>query len=690
MLLAIAVTATLVAALIDLRVPQAHRAVLELQPGAVDATAGVALAAAGMVVLRRYPRHTLGRLMSAFGAWWALDGVASSWLAYATTHHPALPGASAAFVVYQRLGAGLVLLLPLVLLLFPDGKLPSGWWRGASLLSLGLTSLLPLALLAAPSAIAQATSESSPLPAPLRALNLEALYLPLPDAVWTGVLLVAQLSLPLSLVTPFVVVVRRYRAVTGIDRARMRWLLWAAVVDLLVMLTFRLLPNWFGAAGLTIAVILTAGSVAIGIVRPDLVDVDRLLGGTLVYGLLLALTFVLDLLVLGGAGRLLGPRLNEGERLVIAVFAVAILYAQLRHRLWRLVRRWVIGDRDDPYHVMSGLAERLERTDDSEAQLVTLARTVAQAFRTPYVGVEITQVSGEVLLVEDGERPAETQALPITYRGERIGRLLLPRRAARRRLTAGDERLLADLIRQAAAAARAVRLAEELQRSREGIVSAVEDERRRLRRELHDGLGPTLAAVASRIDTARITARRSSEDADRILGTARQELTGMLAEVRRLVHGLRPPALDDVGLVGAIRQQAERLRAPGLTVRVEERGDLAGLPAAVEVAAYRIASEAITNVVRHAKAGECVVSLIRDVDEGHLDVVVVDDGVGLPPETVAGVGLVSLRERAAELGGSCTVTAVEPAGTRVRARLPVTSSGRTPVLTSTGKVENDR
>ncbi|GAA0385883.1 hypothetical protein Acor_26710 [Acrocarpospora corrugata] len=673
-LFAIAATAMPAAVLLDMQVPQAHRAVLGLQPGGFDAMTGVALATAGMVVLSRYPRHSLGLLMSAFGAWWALDGLASSWLAYATMH--ALPGGSAAFSIYQRLGAGLVLLLPLVLLLFPDGKLPSGWWRVVSLVSLALTSLLPLALIAAPSGIAQATSEPGPIPAPLQALNLDPLYLPLPDGVWTALLLLAQVCVPLSLVAPFVVVVRRYRTATGIDRMRMRWLLWAAVVDLLVMLTFRLLPSWFGSVGLTVAVILTAGSVAIGIVRPDLVDVDRLLGGTLVYGILLALTFVLDLLVLGSAGQLFGPRLNEGERLVIAVFAVAILYAQLRHRLWRWVRRWVVGDRDDPYHVVSGLAERLERTDDSEAQLLTLARTVARAFRTPYVGVEITEVSGERLLVEDGERPAETRALPITYRGERIGRLLLPRQVARRRLTSGDERLLADLIRQAAAAARAVRLAEELQRGRERIVSAVEDERRRLRRELHDGLGPTLAAVASRIDTARITARRSGEDADRILGLARGELTGMLAEVRRLVHGLRPPALDDVGLVGAIRQQAERLRAPGLTVRVEERGDLTGLPAAVEVAAYRIASEALTNLVRHAQATECVVSLTRDVEAGCLNVEVVDDGIGLPAEVVAGVGLVSLRERAAELGGSCVVTSAVPNGTRVQTRLPVLTAVR--------------
>ncbi len=670
--LVVAMAAAVAAALIGLRVPQAHRVLLDLPPAGPDAMAGVALATAGAAVLTRHARHPLGRLMAVFGAWWAVDDAAASWLAYATLHHPALPGGSAAFFVYQRLGAGLLLLLPLVLLLYPDGKMPTGWWRGVTLVSLALTSLLPLVLVAVPSAIAQAITDSRPIPAPLTALDLDPLYVPLPDAVWSGVLLVAQLCIPLSLLAPFVVVVRRYQRSAGVGRARMRWLLWAAVADLLVMLTIRLLPNDFGTAGLDIALVLTAGSVAVGIVRPDLVDIDRLLGGTVVYGALLALTLLLDLLVLGGAGRLLGPRLNEGERLVIAVFAVAILYAQLRHRLWRLVRRWVVGERDDPYRVMSGLAERLERADDSGTQLLTLARTVARAFRSPYVGVEITQVSGERLLVEDGERPAGTRALPITYRGEEIGRLLLPRQApSRTRLSSDDERLLADLIRQAAAAARAVRLAEELQGGRERLVAAVEDERRRLRRELHDGLGPALAAVASRVDTARITARRSPEEADRILGLARQELTGMLTEVRRLVHGLRPPALDDVGLVGAIRQQAERLRAPGLAVRVEEHGDLSDLPAAVEVAAYRIASEALTNVVRHARAGECVITLTRDGEAGCLDVVTTDDGVGLGDGVVSGVGLVSLRERAAELGGSCSVTSAGSGGTRVWARLPI-------------------
>jgi signal transduction histidine kinase len=229
-------------------------------------------------------------------------------------------------------------------------------------------------------------------------------------------------------------------------------------------------------------------------------------------------------------------------------------------------------------------------------------------------------------------------------------------------------------VRQAAAAARAARLADELQHSREQLVTAVADERRRLRRDLHDGLGPTLAAVASRIDTARITARRDPAAADEVLVAARADVTGMLAEVRRLVHGLRPPALDEVGLVGAVRQQASAV-GPGLEVDVEATGDLTALPAAVEVAAYRIVAEALTNVERHAGARHAHVRLHRDASE--VVVEVTDDGTGIAAGTPAGVGLVSLRERAEELGGRCEVLDAHP-GTRVRARLPLPASRPSP------------
>ncbi|SHN46926.1 sensor histidine kinase [Cryptosporangium aurantiacum] len=298
-----------------------------------------------------------------------------------------------------------------------------------------------------------------------------------------------------------------------------------------------------------------------------------------------------------------------------------------------------------------------------------MVRTVAEAFRSPYVAVEVDRSGGERLVASHGRRPASTPALPITFRGEEVGRLVLPSGGPRAALSPRDEKLLGDVVRQAAAASRAGYLAAELQRSRERLVTAREEERRRLRRDLHDGLGPSLGAVALRIDAARNLASSAPEKADELLRQARDDVTTAVADVRRLVHDLRPPALDDVGLLGAVRQQAERLRGPGLTIEVDAGSTLEGLPAAVEVAAYRVASEALTNVVRHAKASSCHVSLAVDADA--LVVEITDNGIGIPAATPTGVGLVSLRERAAELGGRCEILSPASGGTIVRARLPL-------------------
>src|SRR5688572_26909436 len=435
----------------------------------------------------------------------------------------------------------------------------------------------------------------------------------------------------------------------------MRWLVWAGLVDVLVMLAALLVPGDATSLGLSIAVALTGAAVALGILRPRAVDIDRLLGGTLVYGLLAVGVVLLDLAVLAGAGALLGDGLGERDSTLLTLLVVALVYVPLRAPLWRLVRRWLLGEREDPYRVVSGLAERLERSDGADEQLMAIAAAVAEAFRSPYVGVEVDSAGGARMVAEHGRRPDAVRALPITYRAEEVGRLLLPRDGVRAQLMNRDERLLADVVRQAAAAARASSLAAQLQQSREELVAAREEERRRLRRDLHDGLGPSLGAVVLRIDTARnLTTAGRAEEADRVLRQARDDVAAALADVRRLVHDLRPPALDDLGLAGAVRQQAERLLAPRTAVTVEAEPGADDLPAAVEVAAYRIASEALANVARHAQASACRVELVRDEDRA-LVVTVTDDGVGIPDDAPAGVGLVSLRERAAELGGRCSV-----------------------------------
>ena len=255
--------------------------------------------------------------------------------------------------------------------------------------------------------------------------------------------------------------------------------------------------------------------------------------------------------------------------------------------------------------------------------------------------------------------------MPLVAQGETVGRLLLAARRPGEKLSDADRRVLEMLSAQAGPAVLAVRLNAQLARSREQLVSAREEERRRLRRDLHDGLGPTLAAIGMQLAAASALLDRPDEL--RALHAELQEQTRQaLADIRRLVYDLRPPALDELGLGPAIAQQGQRFA--GLAVDVHAEGDLGDLPAAVEVAAYRIAAEAITNAARHGAARTCSVRLSLN---GALDLEVVDDGTGITDAARAGVGLSSMRERAAELGGSCEVGPAPGGGTRVRARLPV-------------------
>jgi signal transduction histidine kinase len=281
--------------------------------------------------------------------------------------------------------------------------------------------------------------------------------------------------------------------------------------------------------------------------------------------------------------------------------------------------------------------------------------------------------------------------LPLIYQREEIGRLVIAPRAPGEGFSAADRSLLEDLARQAAVTVHAVRLTTDLQRSRERLVETREEERRRLRRDLHDGFGPTLASLALGLNVARkLMAREQLRDADGVLDRLEQETEATVVDVRRLIYGLRPPALDDLGLVAAIRQQAE---SQGFVLEGEDTGHMAAsedgstlfsldvpgelplLPAAVEVATYRIVQEALTNVARHARAGTCSVHISVDRASATLACEVTDDGVGMPDGRRAGVGLSSMRERAEELGGRCEIGSGPEGGARVLARLPLEASG---------------
>jgi signal transduction histidine kinase len=428
------------------------------------------------------------------------------------------------------------------------------------------------------------------------------------------------------------------------------------------------LPGLILAAFADLGIALIPLSLAVALLRHGLFDVDALIGRTLVYGALTVSVVVVYVLLVGYLGSLFRTEDNLLISL-LATGAVALLFQPLRERLQRAVNHLLYGQRDEPYVVLSDLGRRLAATADPTATLPAVVETISRALKLPYVAIELGDGAHSPVAAV-GVLRADPIRLPLVHQGETLGTLLLGRRTRGEGLSAADQRLLDDLLRQAAAALAAVRLNAELQRSRERLVTAREEERRRIRRDLHDGLGPTLAALGLKLETAR---NRLSDDprAEVLLGELAERTQAAVGDIRRLVYALRPPALDELGLIGALRQLTASMQGQqlnGLVVSVDAV-ELPALPAAVEVAVYRITQEALTNVVRHAAARSARVGL--NVVDSLLCLSIEDDGTGLREGGSGGVGLRSMRERAAELGGLCVVGASDTGGTSVVATIPL-------------------
>ncbi|HEY7342451.1 MAG TPA: GAF domain-containing sensor histidine kinase [Ktedonobacterales bacterium] len=417
-------------------------------------------------------------------------------------------------------------------------------------------------------------------------------------------------------------------------------------------------------------------SIGLAMLRSHLFDVDILINRALVYGALTACVVGVYVLIVGSLNVVFQARGN----LLVALLAtgvVAVLFHPLRERLQRGVSGLMYGLRDEPYAVVSQMSQRLEAAVAPDAALQTVAETVAQALKLPYAAVALIEVDQLNVAVSYGASTGELLRIPLMYQGETLGELQIGPRSPGDQWTAADRHLLDELSRHAGSVAHAVRLKSELQRAnahlvaaRERLVTAREEERRRLRRDLHDGLGPALAALTLKVGAARKLLTRDLQSADTLLAELGDDIHATVSDIRRLVYDLRPPTLDELGLIGAIRERATQysFSNDGLRVTVNAPDQLPVLPAAVEVAAYRIAQEALTNVARHAQAQTCHVSITLD---GALQLEVSDDGIGLASGRPTGIGLTTMRERAIELGGTCTVEPTTPAGTRVLARLPI-------------------
>lgn len=620
---------------------------------------GLALALPGALLMWRLGPHPIALVLAGFGVLWGLDGVAVGLVSQALASGADSGLAVWGFWYYVRFGASLLLPFQLVLLLFPDGRLRPGGWRWVSVASLALGLVMPLTFLLAP---AEALAAGDPARiASLERFDLRLPTLPLPDAAWAGLVATAFPAEVLAMVLAFAVIVSRRRGASPELIAQLRWLTWSGLLFVALVVASQWLPTIVSDIAFALGIAAVSGSILVAVTAHGLYAIDRLLSWTIIYALLLLGVVVIDL----GLYLLVGSLFDDRTTMLLALLAVVVAYTPLRDQLHRLVSRWVNGNRDDPYEVVSRLADRLEHAGGPQQQLGELAEVIATAFASGFVRVELDRSSGTSLSAQTGPDEPASVTLPLQYEGRDIGRILMQpgRRPA---ISRRDRRLLSDIVRLSAVALRNAELSRELQLIRENLVTAREEERARLRRELHDGLGPLFGGIRLRLEATRNLAARDPRRSLQVLDSAIEESGEVLDEIRRLVHDLRPPALDDLGLVRALEQQAVRVGAGSLDVLVTAE-PLPPLAAAVEVAAYRIASEALTNAVRHAGASQARVRLRHETDVLVLEIE--DDGAGIAEDRTPGVGLISMRERATELGGRVDFLPARP-GTLVRATLP--------------------
>jgi signal transduction histidine kinase len=494
----------------------------------------------------------------------------------------------------------------------------------------------------------------------------------------------------ISLAAPLALIYRYVRAADRLQRLQIKWVglgitllcLSGTVVPMVLVFLARQAATVPGDFGFGTLAFIFLGRLAwwaglfalpscftIAILGYRLFDIDLILNRAFVYGALTALVIGMYIVVVGGLGALF----QSGSNLFIALLAtglIAVIFQPLRERLQRAVNRLMYGERDDPYAVLSRLGARLEATLAPDALLPALVETVAQALKLPYVAIEIRNAR-KGIRTEWGQFALASTLVtfPLVYQHETIGALVVAPRAGDEILSTADRHLLETIANQAALAAHTVTLTSALQHSRERLVAAREEERRRIRRDLHDGLGPALAGITLKLDAARNHLPPNADASAQLLKELRAQAQSAITDIRRLVYDLRPPTLDELGLADSLREYATCMSSADLTVSVSLPDALPPLSAAVEVAAYRITTEALTNVVRHAHARHCHLTL-RAHDA--LELEIRDDGVGLPQEYRAGVGLTSMRERAAELGGTCRIANARGGGTCVIARLPIT------------------
>lgn len=643
----------------------------------------------GGLIIARQPRNLVGWCIVAHSFFFTMPEFARQYALYGGMTNPgALPFArEMAWFSYWMWGPGILFGFILLPLYFPNGRLLSNFWRFVLWYAV-ISSLIATVSMG----FSPGDHETPGIPNPLGFL---------PQAhIDSWLSMFAQVSWLIGMALAVISLLVRFRRANAQEKQQIKWIFYA----MLILLAFVVMPSNGLFSEISGALSLGALWIAIGIavLRYGLYDIDIIISRTLVYVALTAVIVVAYLLTAG----VLGAFIPSGNNLVNALVAaglVALIFQPLRERLQRGVNRLLYGERDEPTTLLMRLGRRLEETLSPDQTLPTIVETVALALKLPYAAIALGEGEERALAAEYVRAtrtevateqvaatitPSNVVSVPLVHQRQRLGELRLGLRPGEQAFGPADWRLLNELARQVSVAVASAQLTHALQHAREQLIVAREEERRRLRRDLHDGLGPVLAAQRLKLGSARYFLHQDPTVTDRLLAEQEQDLDAALQEVRRLIDNLRPPALDDLGLAVAIQRIASQYGVTGdegmrrgdggaLQVDVDVPASLPPLPAAVEVACYRIVQEAFNNIVRHAQARHCGVTLKivertgAPLPERRLLLTVWDDGVGLVKSGGNGLGLHSMRARAEELGGTMSIGPNRPKGTLVRVQFPV-------------------
>jgi signal transduction histidine kinase len=628
------------------------------------------LYATGVFALIRRPDLPIARLLAATGSVWALFSYGENVLRAVVDAHPGAAGLwLPALILVAALSATFALSFTL-LALFPDGR-----WHGArerrvvwSCWAVALA--VPLLVMLADPRIGRTYLDvdsdiANPLViSPLRGID------DLPETLF-GFL--ATFAVPAGIV----LLALRFRRLGPAPRAQVRVLLRVVLVGILVVAGFGSLAllggGWLDTLFLVVgyaALALVPVAILVAILRYRLLDVDVLIRRSLVYGTLWLLIAGVYAGTAAGLGIAAGQRLPVTLAIVLTVLAT-IAFQPARRRLEGLADRWVFGERIGRYELLAAFGAELERTADTDELLSRLAETARRGLDAEWARIALGASPNGALApratsgIGRHTPAAATLAASLVATDGPVGVIELgPRRDGT--YGDGDRSLLDTLARQAALAVRTVGLAEELAASRARIVHAQESERRRIERNIHDGVQQELVALIAKLRLARNQLERDDSAAGATLAELQHEAGLALEDLRELAQGIHPSVLTDRGLVSAIESRGRTLPVP-VTVRADPGLRETRFTDDVEGAAYFAASEAIANALKHARATRVTVRIAYD--GGRLSVEVADDGIGFAQHDVLRRGLADLEDRLAALGGRLSIESTPGSGTTTRCEL---------------------